>query len=133
MFEKCKGNGDKKGTSLLSLESLIPPNKEKVTESVLKGTSVLMVYTGYRFVGITEFWSTYKRIEDLYDKRSRITHKGLSQQVTPDELRDICQYASWLVLAAVGLHSQGYRKFEQIQEQIDRLYSIEKEIKGKKP
>ncbi|WP_425059099.1 hypothetical protein SCACP_37630 [Sporomusa carbonis] len=115
-----------------AIESLIPPNKEKVTESVLKGTSVLIVYTGYRFVSITEFWSIYKRIEDLYDKRSRITHSGLSRQVMPDELRDVCQYASWMILAAIGLYSQGYRKFEQVQEQIDRLYSIEKEVKGKK-
>ncbi|CQR75011.1 hypothetical protein SOV_35150 [Sporomusa ovata DSM 2662] len=105
-----------------AIESLIPPNKDEVTQSVLKGTAVLIVYTGYRFVSVTEFWSTYKRVKDLYDKRSRITHSGLSRQVMPDELRDVCQYASWLILAAVGLHSQGYRKFEQVQEQIDRLY-----------
>jgi hypothetical protein len=114
-----------------AIESLIPPNKEKVTESVLKGTSILIVYSGYRFVNITEFWKIYKRIEELYDKRSRITHSGLTRQVMPDELNDICQYASWMVLAAVGMYSKGYSVFNQVEEQINRLFSIEKEVKGK--
>ena len=115
-----------------AIESLIPPNKDKVTESVLKGAVVLIVYTGYGFINIMEFWSTHKRIAELYDKRSRITHSGLSNQIMPDELRDVCQYASWLILAAIGLHSQGYRKFKQVEEQIDRLFNIEKEVKSKK-
>lgn len=114
-----------------AIETLIPSSKTSVTQDVINGTTVLIAYSGYRFANAKDFWDIRKGVSKLYEKRSQIVHAGLSHSVTPDEIKTICRYATWIVLSAIGLYSQGYRNFKQLKNEIDRLYSIHETTKEK--
>lgn len=106
-----------------------PQEKNKVTEAVLTGTSTLIVNGGYHFVPVNEYWNLRKNIDDLYEKRSMIIHRGVLENVAHRDITEICSYSTWMVLEALGLRSIGYSCFEQMREQAERLHAIYKDVK----
>jgi hypothetical protein len=109
-----------------SIETFV--DKKGITKSLSKGVAILLAFGGYRFIEINDIKKILKATEKLYDKRSKIIHKGIYRNVTPVELADVCKYAVWSVLTCLGLRSQGYETLEQIKEETNRLYNLSTHI-----
>lgn len=107
------------------------PEKDKVTDAVLTGTSTLLVNGGYHFIAVDEYWHLRRNLNKLYEKRSLIIHRGLLEKISHQNITDICKYSTWMVLGVLGLRSIGYSTFEQIRAQAERLHKIHMRGKGK--
>ncbi len=99
-----------------------PLNNEKVTETIVKGVSTLLIYGGYHYYPVEEYWNLRKRLRKLYDKRSKIIHRGVLENIPYDDLRDICKYSTQMVSEVLGLCSLGYTHFDQVRKEAERLH-----------
>lgn len=103
-------------------------DKNGITKSLSKGVAILLAFGGYRFIEINDVKKILTAVEKLYDKRSKIIHRGIYGNMTPIELVDVCKYAVWCVLTCIGLRSQGYGTLEQIKAETNRLYNLSTRI-----
>jgi hypothetical protein len=107
-----------------ALECIFSYHKEDITNSLKRGISYLAAFSDYQFIKPNEINQVSTLISNLYDKRSKIVHRGLRNSVNEVELTEICKYASWTVLSLMSLISIGYENISQLDEQILRLYEI---------
>lgn len=110
----------------IALETLFTLSKENITKSLSKGISVLLAFGGYQFIETREVDALFKNVEELYDKRSKVVHRGVSEEVTPIELENVCKYAVWCVLTCFGLRFLGYETLDQIRDETNRLSELGK-------
>lgn len=110
----------------IALETLFTISKENITESLSKGIAVLLAFGGYRFIETSEVETMLKTVERLYDKRSKVVHRGIYEAVSPMELAEVCKYAVWSILTCFGLMSSGYETLEQTKNETNRLYDLSK-------
>jgi hypothetical protein len=114
-----------------AIEALIynPPENEKVTDTVLTGTAIRLVHGGYQFTPVEQYWDLRRQIDKLYDKRSKIIHRGVQGRISYQDVTDICKYSTWIILETLFLRSQGYTNFDQIRSETERLQKIHDQTK----
>ncbi|WNZ43599.1 HEPN domain-containing protein [Leptolyngbya boryana CZ1] len=105
-----------------ALECIFSCSKEDITSSLARGISTLAAFSEYQFVKPDEINQIFKAVSNLYDKRSKIVHRGLRNSVNEVELVEVCKYTSWTILSLMRLISIGYQDTIQLHEQIVRLY-----------
>ncbi|HYW19877.1 MAG TPA: hypothetical protein VE956_11315 [Nodularia sp. (in: cyanobacteria)] len=115
-----------------ALEAIFSNEKEKITHALCKGISITLAFSRYHFIEVSEIFTVYKKISDLYDKRSKIIHTGLRQRITARELSEICKYTSYVILSLFDFRNRGYTELKQICREIERLYRIVNQEKTQK-
>ncbi len=115
-----------------ALETIFSNEKEKITHALCKGISITLASSRYHFIEVSEIFTVYKKIADLYDKRSKIIHTGLRQRITARELSEICKYTSYVILSLFDFRNQGYTELKQIGIEIEKLYRIVNQEKTQK-
>jgi Apea-like HEPN len=109
------------------LESIFS-EEANVTKSLIQGITIVNIFTPYRFIEISDVEVVSKRIDILYDKRSKIIHQGMNHLTQPVvthlDVSEICKYASWSILALLDFRSQNYITISQIKNEIERLSAI---------
>jgi Apea-like HEPN len=107
--------------------------EDNVTKSLIQGITIVNIFSSYKFIEISDRQHISKRINILYDKRSKIIHQGMNHLTQPVVTRldvsEICKYASWSVLSLFDLRSLNYTTMSQIKEQTERLSAILKKDK----
>jgi hypothetical protein len=116
-----------------SIESIFSKGHgEDVTENLARNVSILLSFSDYRFVDVDERDRIYRALKNLYSTRSKLIHRGLRYSVKPQDLGDICKYASWSIASLFCLRSKGYMRLEQIEADINRLDKILSGEKGRR-
>lgn len=114
-----------------AIESLTynPSNNKGITKAIKNSVSSILVSGGYKFYKPTEYNDLRKKVDELYDKRSKIVHRGKLETINYDDLVSISKISTQLVLELIGLTSvKGYTNFDLIKENSDRLNKIYKTI-----
>lgn len=97
-------------------------NKSEITHSLAKGVSILITFSGYRFMKIDDIDKVYKCIKKLYKLRSKIVHKGIRGGVNELNLVNMCKFTVWTIMSLLYLRSKGYKTMEQVDAETTRLY-----------
>jgi hypothetical protein len=105
-----------------ALECIFSSDRENITHSLARGVSILAGFGGYKFIEVEEIDAVYKSVSNLYDKRSKIVHRGLINSVSEGELVEICKYASWTILSLLSLRSIGYLSISQLEREVVKLH-----------
>ncbi|MBW4514841.1 MAG: hypothetical protein KME11_06405 [Timaviella obliquedivisa GSE-PSE-MK23-08B] len=105
-----------------ALECIFSHKEKGVAGALARGISALAAFSDYQFITSDEIDVVYSSVKSLYDKRSKIVHRGLRNSVDEAELTEICKYASWTILSLMSLISVGYRDVAQLDAQIAKLY-----------
>jgi hypothetical protein len=106
-----------------ALECIFSYKKDEISKSLAKGVSRINALWDYKVIQISEIHEVSKKVERLYDVRSRIIHRGLTRTVNELQLVEICKYTSWTILNLLDLHSRGYTTLEQIDRDTTSLYN----------
>ncbi len=106
------------------------PNNKDVTNAIITNVSTLLIYGGYHYFHVDEYWKLRELVSKLYGKRSRIIHDGVLETVDHNELSKVCKYSTQMVSEFLFLCSLGYSKFEQVREQAERLHENHLKIKA---
>ncbi len=93
--------------------------KETTTAILAKSIPLLFAYGGYHFIRKEDIGDVKKTVKRLYDKRSKIVHTGLRENVSENELSEICKYSVWALLGLMQLISDGCINFESLDTRID--------------
>jgi hypothetical protein len=115
-----------------ALEVIFSHKKEDITHALCKGISITLAFSNYHFIEPSEIQNIYKRISQLYDRRSKIIHTGLRESITELELSEICKYTSYVILSLFDFRNQGYTELKTIGREIERLYKIVNQAKIQK-
>lgn len=113
----------------IALETFISIDNEHnendgITEQLARGISCLLALGGYQFINVDEIEKTYKHVKRLYNKRSKIIHRGFYEDLSPIDLVEVCKYAVWCALTCIGLRSRGYKTLAEIKRETDRLHNL---------
>lgn len=114
-----------------AIESLTynPPGNKGITKAIKNSVSAILISGGYKFYKPDEYKNLRKKVEELYDKRSKIVHRGKLENIDNDDLVSICKISTRLVLELIGLSAvKGYSNFNLVKENSDRLNKIYKTI-----
>jgi hypothetical protein len=115
-----------------ALEVIFSNKKEHITHALCKGISITLAFSNYHFIDVSEILNIYKRISQLYDRRSKIIHTGLRESITQLEISEICKYTSYVILSLFDFRNQGYTELKAIGKEIGRLYKIVNQSKIQK-
>ncbi|OHX38000.1 hypothetical protein BJL95_06885 [Methylomonas sp. LWB] len=109
----------------ISIESLLTTglhSQNGITRNLVDGMPILIWYCGHEFSDRPNVRWLSKRINALYDLRSKIVHEGHGVQINCNDLRDLCKYSSWLILSFLWLRSNfNYTECKQVIKLIENL------------
>jgi hypothetical protein len=105
------------------------PNNKKVTDAILTNATTLLIFGGYHYFPLDQYWDLRKNIDRLYDKRSQIIHRGILEEISWSDLNEICSYSTKMASEFLGLKSIGYTKFDQAKTQAIRLHENQVRVK----
>jgi len=109
----------------ISIESLLTTgfySQQGITKNLIDGVSILIWYCGHEFSDRPNIRCLSKRINVLYDLRSKIVHEGDGVKINHGDLSDICKYSSWLIICFLWLRSNfNYTECEQVRKLVKKL------------
>lgn len=115
-----------------ALEVIFSIKQDKITEKLVKGIPSLLIGGEWSFIEVADFKSIKKAVKRLYDKRSKIIHRGIYELLNPSELNEICKYAVLSVISCLELRRLGFRRLIEVENELNRLYDlVERKIKCK--
>lgn len=105
-------------------ETVFSLSEDNITDAVAKGISNLLTYGGFNIISVSDKDKVFSEIKKMYDKRSKIIHRGLRNQISYEELSGICKYAVWVIISLLAVRKLGYSTLEQLQIETNRLHGL---------
>jgi hypothetical protein len=102
-------------------ESFFSGDKEKIVSSNVKGITAILLFAGFNVITPEQSKTTKKRIEDLYDLRSRALHQATFHEISNKDLCELSHWIAWVIISMVALSQKGYKTNRQVMEQVERL------------
>ena len=102
-------------------ESFFSGDREKIVSSNVKGITAILLFAGFNVITPEQSRKTKKRIEDLYDLRSRALHQATFHEISNKDLCELSHWIAWVIISMVALSQKGYKTNRQVMEQVERL------------
>ncbi|MBU9227653.1 hypothetical protein KTD22_13565 [Burkholderia multivorans] len=97
---------------------------DKITESVSSGLASLLVFGGFQFQSVSQYFELRAEIKRLYGLRSRAVHGASHDHISDGTIARFSQLVAWMLLTVVSLSERGYTTLAQVRTQVDRLDGI---------
>jgi hypothetical protein len=107
-------------------------DKVDVTDVIAKGFTTILTFAGYKIVELADYPSFKRRVEKLYDLRSKAIHRGFFGHVGMKDLDDFSRWIGWIIISMFALSKRGYSTLRQVQEQTLRLDRVADKTTGEK-
>lgn len=103
------------------IECFFAIEDRQIKELNARGIATVLTFAGYRIISLDEYSQFKKRIEGLYDLRSRALHQGWYQHIGLLDLNNLSRWIAWLVISMVALADRGYTSLRAVYDQTERL------------
>jgi hypothetical protein len=94
---------------------------EGVTDLNVKGFAATLTFAGFNIIDVKDYPSFKRRLEGLYDLRSKALHRASFGHLQTKDLDDLSYWAAWLIISMVSLSERGCRTLRQLHDQVSRL------------
>jgi Apea-like HEPN len=95
-----------------------------MTDLNVNGFAATLTFAGFNIIDVKDYLSFKRRLEGLYDLRSKALHRASFGDIQTKDLDDLSFWVAWLIISMVSLSERRYRTLRQLHEQISRLDRI---------
>ena len=99
-----------------SLEALVTGHEKERLVSRLKSTIPVLISQSSKANVPSK-----SRIENAYDFRSKILHRGSRTELRKSDLNQVCNWAWQCILIALHLTTRGYKTRQQVEQQASKI------------
>lgn len=114
------------------VETFFSVEKTDITRSVSSGLANVLAYGGFRFLDVSEYINTKRKIASLYDARSKAIHRGLHLHVTEEDVSQFSQWISWLIMELVNISEHDCRTLSELKVKVDQIDAIGRQTQKNK-